>query len=70
MTPDVFGAIECLMTTRGDDVEISEVVRYMGSIGKPFATCDVSGSFWADVDTINDYRAVDDYMREQNGERV
>ena len=70
MTPDVFGVIEHLMTTMGDDVGISDVVRYMGGLGNPFATCDVSGEFWADVDTLDDYKSVDILLREQYGERV
>ena len=58
------------MTTMGDDVGITDVVRYMGGVGKPFATCDVSGEFWADVDTLDDYESVDILLREQYGERV
>lgn len=29
----------------------------------PFATCDVTGLFWADVDTLEDYREVERLMR-------
>ena len=58
MTPDVFSAIDHLRYRQGVDVTISEVVRYMISSGHPFTTCDVSGSFWADVDTLEDYQAI------------
>jgi len=58
MTPKVFPAIEHLMRGQGIDVSITETVRYLGGSGHPFATCDVSGSFWADVDTPEDYLAV------------
>ena len=43
---------------------ISQVVRSFGHSGDPFATCDVSGMFWADVDTYEDYTAVDAILSE------
>ena len=58
MTRDVFAAIDRLMDSQGLEVSISDVVRYMGSRGRPFVTCDVRGMFWADVDTVEDYRAM------------
>jgi len=59
MTPKVFPAIEHLMRRQGIDVSITDLVRYLGSGGHPFATCDVSGNFWADVDTLEDYQAIE-----------
>ena len=58
MTPRVFSVIDRLSQLKGLDVSISDIVRYLGRSGRPFATCDVSGMFWADVDTIEDYQAV------------
>ena len=70
MTRDVFPAVEHLMHRRGHEVTITEVVRLMGERGRPFATCDVSGAFWADVDTPEDYESVAGLLREKYGERV
>ena len=70
MTEEVFLAIEHLMKSRGVDVGISEVVQLMGETGQPFATCNVSGMFWADVDTLDDYTSIDGLLRERYGERV
>ena len=58
MTQRVFPAIDHLMRGQGNDVSITDMVRYLGGSGHPFATCDVSGSFWADVDTLEDYQAI------------
>jgi glucose-1-phosphate thymidylyltransferase len=38
----------------GIQVEISDVIKLLVSKSSRFATCDVSGSFWADVDTEDD----------------
>ena len=58
MTDEVFPAIEQLMEKHGIDVTITDMVRLMGKWGMPFSTRDVSGIFWADVDTFEDYEAV------------
>ena len=58
MTQEVFSVIDYLVSRQGGDVGISDVVRHMGAAGQPFATCDVTGSFWSDVDTADDYAAV------------
>lgn len=70
MTNDVFPAIEHLMENSGVQVSITETVKYMGRIGKTFATCDVSGNFWADVDTFEDYQSIDRLLRAEHGKRV
>ncbi len=67
MTCDVFPAIEHLMGEQGDSVGISDVVRLLGDKGQPFATCDVSGNFWADVDTLEDYQSIDRFLSENHG---
>ena len=58
MTSEVFPVIDHLVSRRGMEVSISDVVRHMGANGQPFATCVVTGSFWSDVDTADDYAAV------------
>lgn len=69
-TDAVFPAIEHLRETKGGAVTLTDVVRYMGDTGRPLATCDVSGAFWADVDTLEDYESIDALLREGYGERV
>jgi choline kinase len=59
ITRQVFEAIEQLIKGQGLDVSISDVVTYMGRHGCPFSTCDVSGMFWADVDTPEDYYSIE-----------
>ena len=60
----VFSATEYLKTRQGMDVELSDVVRLFGERNNPFATCDVTGHFWADIDTPEDYQTVDRLIRE------
>ena len=70
MTGDVFTAAERLMEYQGTQVSITDVVTLMVDEGYAFATCDVSGMFWADVDTQEDYLSVDSLLRDGYGERV
>jgi len=58
MTPDVFSVIDLLTNLQGMEVGISDVVRHMCANDQPFATCDVEGEFWSDVDTLDDYVAI------------
>ena len=67
MTADVFPAIERLVFSNGLDVSISNVVTRFGEDGRPFSTCDVSGAFWADIDTLWDYQSLDRLMRDGYG---
>ncbi len=54
LTESFFQALNELVQCRGTDVEISDVIRFLVSRGRRFDTCDVSGCFWADVDTEED----------------
>lgn len=58
MTKEVFSVIDLLTNSLGTEVSISDVVRYLGTIGRPFSICDVGGAFWSDVDTLDDYVAI------------
>ncbi len=40
------------------------MVRLMGYWGQPFATCDMSGLFWGDTDTPEDYQAITQLIEE------
>jgi len=54
LTENFFQALHELVQYHGTDVEISDVIRFLFSRGHHFDTCDVSGYFWADVDTKED----------------
>ena len=63
MDGEVLDNIEYLMTHQGTKVSISELVGHMAGGGRHFRTCDVSGQFWADVDTTEDHDSVSDLLR-------
>ncbi len=54
LTEKFLDAIDELIPELGIDIEISDVIRVLVSRGYRFATCDVSGCLWADVDTEED----------------
>lgn len=54
LTGRFLDAVEELTPELGIHIEISDVVRLLVGRGSRFATCDVTGSFWADVDTEED----------------
>ena len=54
LTENFFQALHELIQCRGTEVTISDVTRFLVGRGHPFNTCDVSGCFWADVDTKED----------------
>ncbi len=58
LTEHFFQALDELVPRLGIDIEISDVVRSLISQGHRFDTCDVSGYFWADVDTEEDLKMV------------
>ena len=70
MTPDVFRVIRLLSEAQGTDVTTSDVVTRMGDEGENFSTRDVSGMFWADVDTFEDYQSVNRLIRVANGHDI
>ncbi len=54
LTENFFRALHELVQYHDTGVEISDVIRFLVGRGCPFDTCDVSGCFWADVDTKED----------------
>jgi len=56
LTENFFQALDELVPKLGIDIEISDVARFLISRGHRFDTCDVSGYFWADVDTEEDLK--------------
>ncbi len=58
LTEKFLDAIDEHFPKLGSDIEISDVIQFMVSSGNRFATCDVSGSLWADVDTEEDLKRV------------
>ncbi len=53
-----FQALDALVPKPGIGIEISDVIRFLVSRGHRFATCSVSGHYWADVDTPEDLNMV------------
>ena len=60
LTENFFQALHELIQRRGTEVTISDVTRFLVGRGHLFNTCDVSGYFWADVDTKEDLDRVRD----------
>jgi len=54
LTENFFQALHELIQRYGNKVTISDVTRFLVGRGHLFNTCDVSGYFWADVDTKED----------------
>ena len=48
-----------------DHCSITRIVMHMIASGDPLSTCDVSGSFWFDVDTLDDLRFARAVMRQR-----
>lgn len=49
-----FSALDGFVRHRGPGVEMSDVVRWLISHRHRYHTCDVSGSYWTDIDTEED----------------
>ena len=56
LTENFFQALDELVPKLGIGIEISDVIRFLISRGYRFDTCNVSGHFWADVDTEEDLK--------------
>ena len=54
LTENFFQAIDELIPHLGTNIEMSDVSRFLISKGHRFDTCNVSGRFWADIDTDDD----------------
>lgn len=54
LTENFFQALHELTYRLGSDIEITDVIRFLVKQGHRFATCNVSGCFWLDVDTEGD----------------
>jgi glucose-1-phosphate thymidylyltransferase len=63
MDAEVLYNIKYLMKHNGKRVSISEVVQHMADTERHFQVCDVSGQFWADVDTAEDHDSVSNLSR-------
>jgi len=51
LTDGFFQTLHELVQQKGNDVEMSDVIRHLIRQGHPFDACDVSGCFWMDIDT-------------------
>ena len=61
---EVIDNIKYLMNHKGKRVKISEVVQHMADNRRHFQICDVSGQFWADVDTEEDHDSISALLKE------
>ncbi len=67
LTESFVNAVRELCTSRGKNIEISDVIRFMLRRGQEFVTCDTSGLFWADIDTLEDIRLLEGAERWLDG---
>lgn len=73
LTENFFRALDKLVPRFGIDIEITDVIRFLISQGYLFHTYDVSGCFWADVDTEEDLNMVRDRIKKkmkEDGSRI
>ena len=56
---DIFDALKYLMAEQHPEYQLSQAITLMIEEGKPLLACDVSGCFWHDVDTLEDYTLCD-----------
>ncbi len=64
---EVFEVVQHLQTRYGYDVELSHMVEFLIAHNPPFTTCDVSGLYWTDIDTEDDYISTARLMEGFNG---
>ena len=57
--PDVFSTVDDLYRHQGDGLEMNDVMQFLAAHDPHVDTCDVSGLFWTDVDTVDDYRSAE-----------
>ena len=58
LTPAIFDAIGDFMSVKGHKHELSQAISRMIEQGHPLQACDISGSFWHDIDTWDDLHLV------------
>ena len=58
LTMKFLDAINELFPQLGVHIEMSQIIQFMVNRGDRFATCDVSGCFWKDMDTEEDLEYV------------
>ena len=58
LNDQVFYSIEYLRHIHGLGVQLSQVVALGAQTSIPFGTCDMSGLFWGDVDTREDFDVI------------
>ena len=56
LTERFFDAVDELARLRGNNIEMSDVIRFMVARGHRFNTCDVSSCSWMDIDIEEDLK--------------
>jgi choline kinase len=54
LTERFFNSVEELARLRGNNIEMSDVIRFMVAQGHRFNTCNVSECSWMDIDIVED----------------
>ncbi len=65
-SPDVFSTVDDLYGRRGDGLELNDVMQFLAARDPHVDTCDVSGLFWTDVDTVEDYRSAEQQVEQRD----
>jgi choline kinase len=65
LTPRIFPVIEQTMQSGIEPCTISQAMRQLIRFDQGLRACDVSGAFWADVDTLDDLRYVEHILRQR-----
>ncbi len=64
LTPEVFEAIEAVLAQKGD-CELSDAMTWLINHGSGLFACDVTGSFWMDVDTLQDLQFAEKRLKKE-----
>ncbi|HDN80907.1 MAG TPA: phosphocholine cytidylyltransferase family protein [Chloroflexi bacterium] len=64
LTPEVFEAISRNLQDKGD-CELSDAMTWLIEEGSGLKACDVTGSFWLDVDNLQDLRLAERLLRKE-----
>jgi choline kinase len=67
LSSKLFEVVDQLRKVHGSQVEMNQVVQYLADHNPPFATKDINGLFWTDVDTLEDYASTEKILEQLHG---
>jgi len=68
--PDVFSTVDDLYRHQGYGLEMSDVMQFLAAHDPHVDTCDASGLFWTDIDTVEDYRSAEQQLEQLDDLRL